>query len=92
MPGKRPLSVRLAMPEFFAPWPLCAVALLALNDRLLKATFHNDITGKLSDIAVCFFMPLLLSAILGLVALGAHRFRIAAGAAVTAVVYTLLEV
>ena len=43
--------------EFFAPLPLAAVALLVVNDTWLKPAFHNALTGKLSDVAVCFMMP-----------------------------------
>jgi hypothetical protein len=50
--------------EFFAPAPLFAVAVLGLNDHLGKPLFHNAITGKLTDLALCFFAPLLLSALL----------------------------
>lgn len=77
--------------EFFAPATLAAVALLALNDHVLKAAFHNGVTGKLSDIAVCFFLPLYLSALLGLVMGLRPAVRLWIGATVTVVVYTALE-
>jgi hypothetical protein len=41
------------MTEFFAPLPLAAVALMVVNDRVLKPLFHNGVTGKLSDVAIC---------------------------------------
>lgn len=50
--------------EFFAPAPLAAMALLALNDHVLKPLLHNELSGKLSDLALCFVLPLLLSAVL----------------------------
>jgi hypothetical protein len=50
------------------------------------------LTGKLSDIAVCFFMPLFLSELLGLAFGLAPRLRLAIGAAFTALLYTGLEV
>ena len=45
--------------------PLClaSLALLLLNDHFLKATFHNALTGKLSDIAGLIFFPLVLFAL-----------------------------
>lgn len=79
------------MPEFFAPAPLAAVALMALNDHVLKARFHNDATGKLSDVAVCFFLPLLVSGVLGLVMPARRGWRLAIGAATTAVVFVAIE-
>ena len=39
---------------------------LVVNDVWLKPAFHSALTGKLSDVAVCFFMPLLLSELLGI--------------------------
>ena len=79
------------MPEFFAPVPLGAVALMALNDHVLKARLHNAATGKLSDVAACFFLPLLVSGVLGLVAPIRLGWRLALGAAVTAIVFVGLE-
>ncbi|MFT3713116.1 MAG: hypothetical protein QM817_36135 [Archangium sp.] len=53
--------------EFFSPLPLLAVAVLALNDHVWKAAFHNTLTGKVSDFAGCFFLPLFVSALLAFV-------------------------
>ena len=75
------------MREFFAPWPLCAVAVMVVNDRWLKALFHNWVTGKLSDVAICFFLPLFTSALLGLVWQRHPRARILVGAAVAMAVF-----
>lgn len=41
---------------------LLSVLLLLLNDWLLKPVFHNDLTGKLSDLAGLFAFPFFLSA------------------------------
>jgi hypothetical protein len=82
---------RFAMKEFFAPWSLAAVGLLGLNDHVLKARLHNALTGKLSDIAACFFLPLFLSALLGLVTRWRLSRRLAAGGLATVVVFTLQE-
>ncbi len=49
--------------EFLNPLPLGAVALLALNDHVLKGWGPGWFTGKLSDFAGVFFFPLLCSAL-----------------------------
>jgi hypothetical protein len=77
--------------EFFAPLPLAALALLVVNDVWLKPAFHNFVTGKLSDVAVCFLMPLFASELLGLALGVAPRVRLAIGAVVTAALFSALE-
>jgi hypothetical protein len=42
-------------------WFLGAITLLLLNDFILKSAFHNWFTGKLSDFAGLFFLPLFLA-------------------------------
>ena len=59
MPSPAPRSWP-AMREFFGPLPLAAVALLAVNDHVLKARWPGLVTGKLSDVAGCFLLPLFL--------------------------------
>jgi hypothetical protein len=78
--------------EFFAPLPLAALALLVVNDVWLKPAFHSALTGKLSDVAVCFFMPLLLSELLGILGGWPPRRRLLAGAIVTASLFVALEI
>jgi hypothetical protein len=78
--------------EFFAPMPLLALALLVVNDVWLKPALHNFASGKLSDVAVCFLMPLFLSELLGLALALAPRIRLTLGALVTAALFTLLEI
>ena len=78
--------------EFFAPLPLAALALCIVNDVWLKPAFHSELTGKLSDVAVCFFMPLLLSELLGIFGGWPPRRRLLAGAIVTASLFAALEV
>lgn len=78
--------------EFFAPLPLAAVGLLVVNDTWLKPALHDELTGKLSDVAVCFFMPLFLSELLGIAFACAPRLRLRLGAAVTALLFAGLEV
>jgi hypothetical protein len=82
------LSERLDAPEFFSVWPLIAVAVLAVNDAVLKATFHNVVTGKLSDFAGCFFLPLYVSALLKMLAPTLPlRARLGTGAVVTLAIF-----
>ena len=53
--------------EAMHPVALAAVALLVVNDWLLKPRFHGFVTGKLSDLAGLAFAPVVLSAAIGLV-------------------------
>jgi hypothetical protein len=78
--------------EFFAPLPLSALALTVVNDVWLKPALHSELTGKVSDIALCFFMPLFVSEVLGIVFRVPARARLWAGALITAVLYTAQEV
>jgi hypothetical protein len=78
--------------EFFAPLPLAALALLVTNDVFLKPHFHNAWTGKLSDVAVCFLMPLFVSELLGLAFGWPVRRRLRVAAIATAAIFTALEV
>ncbi len=79
------------MPEFFSPLPLAMVGLLVLNDHVLKARFHNALTGKLSDFAGCFFLPLFLSALLSLAGVASARARLAVGAVATLALFTSVK-
>lgn len=98
--GPQTMAASHPRSEFFAPLPLAMVALMVLNDRYLKATFHNELTGKLSDVAVCVFMPLYVSDCVRLVArfvrplafLGAPRVRLSIGCWFVALFYTALEI
>lgn len=78
-------------PEFFAPLPLAAVVVMALNDHLWKAQFHNALTGKLSDIAGCFFLPLFVSAVLATVTRLPLSTRLGIGAGATALFFLVLK-
>lgn len=78
--------------EFVAFWPLAAVGLLILNDHVLKAAWHNAITGKLSDVAGCFFLPLYVSALLSLVDARRPRVRLIAGVVVTCAIFIPVSV
>lgn len=59
---------RLALAALGHPISLGAVALLLLNDHVLKRAFPSILTGKLSDFAGLFFFPFLLAAIGGVAA------------------------
>jgi len=77
--------------ELCAPLSLAALALLGLNDHLGKALFQNDVTGKLSDVAGCFFFPLYISALLGLLWRRHPRARLALSSAAAAMLFTAIE-
>lgn len=79
------------IPEFFAPLPLAVVAVMALNDHVWKAQFHNAVTGKLSDVAGCFFLPLFISAVLALVTRWAPLIRLHVGGVATALFFFALK-
>ncbi|HSD86574.1 MAG TPA: hypothetical protein VLB44_03635 [Kofleriaceae bacterium] len=53
----------IASRAFMRTAPLVAVALLVVNDHVLKARYPGLVTGKLSDLAGLVFFPLLLAAI-----------------------------
>ena len=48
------------------PLAVLAIAVLVLNDHLLKALWHDPFTGKLSDVAGMIFFPLMLQALIEL--------------------------
>ena len=76
-----PRTSERGAPEFFSALPLAAVALFALNNGVLKRAWPGLITGKLSDVTICFFLPLFLSALLERVSRLAVATRVAAGSA-----------
>jgi hypothetical protein len=61
------------------PLTLASIALLVLNDHLLKLAYPSLLTGKLSDFAGLFFFPYLLAALFALAGLGLARLPFAAG-------------
>lgn len=63
--------------ELLHPYPLVAVLVLVVNDRLLKGSgaLPAWLTGKLSDVAGLFFFPLLLTALARLLAWPVLRRR-----------------
>jgi len=60
--------VRDALPGDFLlrPVSICACAILAFNDHVLKARFGSVVTGKLSDAAGLVFVPFLVLALVEL--------------------------
>ena len=46
------------------PEPLAAAALIAFNDFWLKQRHPGFLSGKLSDVGLCFFFPVLIAAVL----------------------------
>jgi hypothetical protein len=93
----------LPLGEALHPATLAAVAVLAINDWLLKPRYGPSlVTGKLSDLAGLAFAPVVLSAAIGLVLhlaarLGApvdpslSRRRLALCIAATGAVFTLVK-
>lgn len=79
------------MPELVAPLPLAAVALLALNDHVLKRRWPGLVTGKLSDLAGCFVLPLFVSAVLAVATRWPPRLRLGLGVAATVVFFSALK-
>lgn len=53
----------IATRALISPLPLLAIALLVVNDHVLKARVPGTVTGKLSDLAGMVFFPLLLAAL-----------------------------
>ena len=78
-------------PEFFGALPLASVALFALNNGVLKRAWPGLVTGKLSDLMVCFFLPLFISALLARVSRAALAIRVAAGIALTATIFIAVK-
>lgn len=82
---------------FTDPLTWLAIALLVLNDHVLKKVVPSPFTGKLSDFAGLAFFPLLLEAMLeaALVAVGRYRGpsmrRLGACIAITGVSFSWMK-
>ncbi len=74
--------------EFFRAIPLASVAVFGVNNFVLKTHWPGWISGKLSDVTACFFMPLFISACLDALSLRRLRLRVRLGAG--ALITTLL--
>ncbi|MDB4955621.1 MAG: hypothetical protein JWO36_3190 [Myxococcales bacterium] len=93
----------LPIAELLAPLPLLALAVLAINDRVLKGSGAPAwLTGKLSDFAGVFVFPLVVTAALDLVLLvfarlGApvdftlRRWKLAFSIGFTAIVFAAMK-
>src|SRR3990170_2011080 len=57
---------RPALSAMAHPATLASIALLLVNDHILKRQYPSALTGKLSDFAGLFFFPLLLATLFGL--------------------------
>ena len=68
------------------PIPLAAIAVLVLNDQVLKAAFPGLVTGKLSDVAGLVFAPLAILTAAELLAAAAGRWRASSRAWLTVAV------
>jgi hypothetical protein len=95
-PGKRAIPAG----EFFHPLTLLALALLVLNDRVLKGSAPGVLTGKLSDVAGLASFPLVLTAavdtLLWLVRAPVdftlRRWKLAAAIAVTGAGFAVVKI
>lgn len=67
------------------PVAIGAVALLALNDHVLKHAYPGFVTGKLSDVAGMVFFPLLLTSFTR------SRRALAIACVVTAIAFALVK-
>ena len=77
------------------PLALAAIALLVVNDHVLKAHYPGWLTGKLSDVAGLVFFPLLLRALLAPIvhlarSIGRERLLIAC-VALTALAFAAIK-
>lgn len=77
--------------EFFGFLPLMAVGLFALNNFVLKRAWPGLVTGKLSDLLICFFLPLFVSALMERVSRLGAATRVAAGIALTATIFIAVK-
>ena len=79
------------------PLPLLAIAVLCLNDHLLKAHFGSVWTGKLSDFAGLAYFPLFLQALWELLAarrgfyVGPSLIELVGCVAATGIVFSLTK-
>lgn len=86
------LSLRRSLTALSHPVSLIALGVLLLNDLVLKPLAASWLTGKLSDFAVAFLLPLLLAAGLSLLPVTRSGKRpILTGAALTGLGLVLLK-
>lgn len=87
------MTPRHDRPLLVAAIPIAAVAVLLLNDHVLKWQLDNAWTGKLSDIAGLVFFPLLVLALLEWLGTGPLRRRahVALACGVTGLVFAAIK-
>lgn len=73
------------------PIALAAIALLVINDHVLKTHFAGMMTGKLSDFAGMIFFPLLLAAALEQVGVRRGQRTVVAAAIATGLVFAAVK-
>jgi hypothetical protein len=73
-----------------APVTIAAIAVLVVNDHVLKAAYPGWVTGKLSDVAGLAFFPLLLAAVAERIGSRGVRVTVIAAAA-TGVVFAAVK-
>ena len=88
----RTIQSRTDSPEFFNRWSLSSIVLFAVNNAYLKLQFTSWFTGKLSDVLLCFFLPLFISSCINLVADIPVRSRLLAGCVITAIIFTSVKI
>jgi hypothetical protein len=81
----------IATRALLRPAALLAIALLVVNDHVLKARAPGLVTGKLSDVAGLVFFPLLLAALAEQVGLRRGRAAVIAAAAATGIVFAAVK-
>lgn len=74
-----------------APVSLAAIAVLVINDHVLKAAVPGVVTGKLSDVAGMIFFPLLVAAALEQVGVRHGARTIVAAAVATGAVFAAVK-
>ena len=87
----------VALDRLVAPIPLAALALLVVNDHVLKQSHPGWLSGKLSDVAVVALLPFLFVAACDLLAMAAPRVTppgrraLIASAIAAAALFTAIE-
>ena len=81
----------IATRALLGPTALLAIALLVVNDHVLKARVPGLVTGKLSDVAGMIFFPLLLAAAAEHAGLRRGRAAVIAAALATGAVFAAIK-
>jgi hypothetical protein len=76
---------------FYEAVPLAVVALFLLNNLWFKSSFPGALSGKLSDVCACFFVPLFVAAVLREFTSWTLKTRVRYGAAVMVVSLLLVK-